>query len=502
MNKINDIILTLSSEEQRRFVLYLDKNNKRDDTKNVELFKLLASNEFNSKEIYNKLYSANKANAYHALRKRLYTSLIDFVANISLEGENSIDIQIIKYILASRTFLQENQFKVAFSILNKAEILANEHHLYALLSEIYHTLIQYSYSNDELSIDDIVNRSQENDKNLQLENQLNIVYAKIKKTLNNYNYESEVVDFRYVFSNTLKDHDIGFNETLSFKSLYQLMTIASSSAFLTKDFLQIEPFLIEAYQAIISNKHKQQLHYHIQVLYIIANTLFRNKKFSQSLNYLNQMQSLMHKGQKKNSDFNLKYYLLLGLNLNYSNKQELAIETLEKVAYKKHPDIESLLNINLSLISFYFQKTEFKKAHTILSKFYHTDQWYTKKAGIEWVIKKNLIEILLHIELKNIDLIESRILSFKRKHFDYLKSIKQERVITFLLLIEEYYKNPEKKSQLKFHTKIEQSFEWVGARKEDIFVMSFYAWLKSKLTNSNLYNTTLNLIQKAQVVNN
>ena len=48
---------------------------------------------------------------------------------------------------------------------------------------------------------------------------------------------------------------------------------------------------------------------------------------------------------------------------------------------------------------------------------------------------------------------------------------------------------------------MEQSFEWIGPEREDIFVMSFYAWLKSKMEKKLLYKTTLDLVAKAQSVN-
>ena len=150
---------------------------------------------------------------------------------------------------------------------------------------------------------------------------------------------------------------------------------------------------------------------------------------------------------------------------------------------------------------FYFQKSDFKKSHTLFSKFYHTDKWYTEKAGKEWVIKKHLIEILLHIELKNIDLIESRLLSFKRNHSNYLKEINQQRVLTYLSLVEAYYKKPEQVTSEIFKDKVENAFEWVNSHREDIFVMSFYAWLKSKMEKESLYNTTLNLIKNVQQQN-
>ena len=147
------------------------------------------------------------------------------------------------------------------------------------------------------------------------------------------------------------------------------------------------------------------------------------------------------------------------------------------------------------------QKSDFKSAKTIFSKFYHTDKYYIEKAGKEWVIKKNIAEIILYIELGELDLIESRLLSFKRSYFDYLKKINQERVIIFINLITSYFKNPEKATSNGFKIKVENAFIWVNEKQEDIFVMSFYAWLKSKIESKPLYETTLALIERAKTVN-
>ena len=204
---------------------------------------------------------------------------------------------------------------------------------------------------------------------------------------------------------------------------------------------------------------------------------------------------MMLRRNKFYNTFKLKYYSLLAFNYNYSGEHSKAISLLEPILPIKHSDIESLLIINLSQVMFYIQSESYKDAHNLFSKFYHTDKWYEAKAGIEWVIKKNLTEIILHIELQNIDLVESRILSFKRNYYPYLKSIKQHRVITYLRLVEWYYKNPELVTLATFKEKVESSFVWIENKREDIFVMSFYAWLKSKMERKDLYETTLELIQ-------
>jgi len=119
---------------------------------------------------------------------------------------------------------------------------------------------------------------------------------------------------------------------------------------------------------------------------------------------------------------------------------------------------------------------------------------------MEWIIKKNLTEIILHIELNNIDLVESRLLSFKRNYNKYLRQIGQERVITYLKFVTEYYKRPELVTSKAFKDKVEKSFKWIEAEQEDIFVMSFFAWLRSKMENKPLYEITLKLVEKAQKV--
>ena len=77
---------------------------------------LLINSEVSSKEICIQLYRKDNKVAFHALRKRLFQSLIDFTANSSLKEENSIDIQLIKFILSARTFLQKEQYEVGYKI--------------------------------------------------------------------------------------------------------------------------------------------------------------------------------------------------------------------------------------------------------------------------------------------------------------------------------------------------------------------------------------------------
>ncbi len=109
-----------------------------------------------SKEICNIIYKKDNKPALHALRKRLFQSIIDFTASSNLKEENSIDMQLIKFILSARTFLQKGQYQIGYKILEKAEITAKEHQLFTILNEVYHTKIQYSHAIPSLNIDEII----------------------------------------------------------------------------------------------------------------------------------------------------------------------------------------------------------------------------------------------------------------------------------------------------------------------------------------------------------
>lgn len=500
MNQLHNIISSFSIEEQQRFMLFLEKRNKRVDTKNIQLFKLAQKGETSTQLICKELYGAQKKEAFYTLKQRLYESLIDFIANNKIQGENSVDMLLIKYILAARDFLLHKNNKAAYKILDKAEVIAKEYQLFPILNEIYHTKIQYAHTIPAINFNETVVYFKENQRNLFLEEELNIVYAKVRHTLKTSTHKHSL-DFQSLIDTLFKEHQINIKQDLSFKSLYQLISIVNISAFIHKDYLKTEVFLIETYRLLNEKKGKEkQVFYHIRVLYLIANTLFRNKKFKESLEYLDSMHSYMLQNKKKYfNSFYLNYILLSALNYNYTNNQKTAIKLLETVLKKKHSDVKTMLEIKLSLITFYFQSNEFKKALQLYTKLNHSDQWYIDKAGIEWTIKKNLIEILLHLELQNIDLFESRLLSFKRKHIQFLLDINQEKVITFLKLVEQYYKNPDIVTTSDFFNLVENSFVFIEAKQEDIFVMSFYAWLKSKMTQQPIYEVTLALIREVQL---
>ena len=66
--------------------------------------------------------------------------------------------------------------------------------------------------------------------------------------------------------------------------------------------------------------------------------------------------------------------------------------------------------------------------------------------------------------------------------------------MTFIGLVNRYYEHPKEVVSESFKTEVAGSFNWLGKEQEDIFVMSFYAWLKAKMLNEDIYMVTLQLV--------
>ncbi len=485
MKQLIALIAVLSKEEHQEFVAYLKRKNRRGDTKNVLLFKLILAGETNALD--RKLYGTPSKNAFHALCKRLQDSLLDFISGKSFSKENSEELEILKLLLASRIFFEQKQYYIAFKSLLKAEKRAKRIAVYPILNEVYHTKIQYAHLNPSWSLTAIIQESEANHGLFQQEYQLNLAYATIKAELKT----PEGKSLREIIEDTFATFHIELNDTLGYKALYQLMEIVSTAAKLQSNYHTIAPFMERLYgligkKGLLADKHR---YYHIHILNLMAITHFRNKKFSESLQLTANMETEMMKNNREfYKRFHEKLTVLKALNRTYTGALDDALMLLE--AYPQHS-----LDLQLLHMTCLFQGEHFNKAYALLRSFRHSDDWYTKKVGWQWVIKKNIIELLLLIELDKLDLVLLRAERFKRTFSKKLRQLGEQRVLTFVQLALRYYENPRLIRSEGFEKEVGDSFTWLGRDREDIFVMGFYAWLKAKMQGASLYAVTLDLVR-------
>lgn len=486
MKQIKAIIDTFSTEDTREFLLFQQKRNRRGDTKNEALFKLIAKGE--TDDLDSKLYGKPSKNSYHALCKRLQDSLIDFVATKSFSGETSEELDILKLLLAARIFFEHKQYKVAFKTLSQAEKKATALDVYAILTEIYHTKIQYAHLDSSLDLSELKQTCQKNLQHFQQEQQLNMIYATIKQELQ----RPQKIPVDAIIEDAFADFTITIDTSLTYKTLFQLLQLTATAATIQSDYHSNLPYMEQLFALVSTKKEPTEKHlfYHIQILYLMALAHFRNKNFEEASVLLAQMETAMkQKNKAYYSRFSEKFVALNGINLNYKGNAVAAIALLQEHQNKS-------LDIALSLLMSLFQQKEYAQAYTIFKNMNHSDVWYEKKMGWIWILKKSIIEILLLIELDKLDLVLSRLQRFQKKFNKKLKTLGETRVLNFMKLVALYYEKPFEVTSEAFYNKVESSFEWIGKEREDVFVMSFYAWLKAKMEGRDLYEVTLELVKK------
>ncbi len=497
MNAIQEVIHLMNNEDIKAFTMYLDKKNKRKDVRNIELFNLLKTDDINSEK---KIFPDKKsADAYHALHKRLYDTLVEFMANRSFENDSSEEHAVLRLLVVSRLFFEHKLTKAAFKSLAKAEAIAAGLEHFSLLNEIYHTQIQFAHLNPALPLDAVVVKFKANKKKLEQEEQLNLGYALLRCELADIYHKGKIVDFQALIKNTIELHGISLRQVLTFKSLYQILFIANEYASINSDYGLIEPFIVKSYGFITGNAAlaERHLYYHIYILYFMANFHFRNGRFAESKLYLEKMNAQLQKQDGKYYNrFCLRYFLLKSLNESYSGNPGQGIDSAEKaLARHKKADPNDSNDLRLALIVLYLQQDAGKDAAKQMVKLSHSDSWYEKKMGMDWAIKKCLVEILLHTQQEHTELALSRIKSFKRRYKKYLAGVNEERVLSYLALIERYVLKPEIAATPQFKNRVEQFMETARSGPKDIFVMSFLAWLLARVRHQSIYTTTLALLE-------
>ncbi|KPM31973.1 Hypothetical protein I595_1621 [Croceitalea dokdonensis DOKDO 023] len=484
MLEITTIYNALSNTERKEFESFLASRNRRSDVKNLRFLKLLAAGR--TKEISTRLYGKPSTAAFHALCKRIYDALIDFVASKSFAEETQGELEVLKLLLASRLFLEQKLYKTAFKTLSKAEekglLLDN----YSILNEIYLTQIQHAHLNTKWVLADIIRKYESNQLKAQVDVRLGMAYAEIKATLGKTNTNS----VQELVNSAFERYQVKVSKDLNFKSLQQLFEITATTAKLQQDFYSVGPFMQSLFAMVKQKgpvKEKHRFNY-LNILYFMAVTAFRNKRFRESEGYLADMQENLSLGKKSYHDvFSEKMLELTALNQLYQGGLDRAVHLLKEATRPK-------LNRLLLLSMCFFLQEDFANGYKVMTSFQHSDGWYLKKAGWIWVLKKNLIEILLLMELDKPDMVIQRLDRFFRNFRKPLLELGEQRVLVFMDLAQEIYEHPKKATTPIFMDKVERSFTWLGRDREDIFVMTFYAWLKAKMENKALYEVVLDLV--------
>ncbi|MGO1584349.1 hypothetical protein [Mesonia sp.] len=473
------LIQALNEEEQHKVLKFLQQHNQRGDVKNIQLFNSIRKGK--TEKLDEKIYGKPSKNAFYALCSRLQENIIEVVAANSFSGETSEEIRCLKCLLASRIFFEKQLYPLAVKTLQRSENLAKKFELYSILNEVYHTKIQYAQHQNKITLTRLFEEAKHNLEAFQNEFRLNMAYAEIETGLR----QNPLQNSKDLIEKTFFKLQIQAEETLTYKSLFQLLSMLSEAAKQQSDYFKILNYASKLFNIVKKKAHFVEKHeyYYLHILSLMANIYFRTKRFEDSLSLLEDLQNKSL--DPKNSSFVMEDTVLLtSLNLIYTNQLDAAITNLEQTSLKTP-------NLNLTLAVCFILQEEPQKAYAIIKEFQHSDHWYEKKIDLLWVIKKNLIHLIVLIELEKVDLVYQHFQSFYKRFGTRLKNAGEERILQFTKLVKAYYDHPEESNSEKLKHQLETSFLSDPEKPADILMLGFYAWIKSKVYQEEVYQVLL-----------
>ncbi|WP_338792031.1 hypothetical protein V9L05_16965 [Bernardetia sp. Wsw4-3y2] len=511
MDNLRSILDTFSEEEKKALHAFVQRQKIRKNRKDLQLLELLQEETiYNGKELLIRLYPKTKNKvAYHALRRRLMQHFIDFIT-LSRSTDQTIEgTDIMGIISLSHYLFEVNLENIAWKYLKKAQNQAQQNEQYHLLNSIYNLALANTDNEFSPPFEELLELRNQNKILAEQEERAHIANCILKNQLAEAKREGKVLDFDKMMNQILEEWDLTKAVSERPRIRFNLLSIARNAVVAKKDYYNFEFFLRANYDELlkdmmISEKNQSyNQYYRLSLLYMLAHVLYRNKKFKESLSYLEEFKSILDSSTKNSKSYKTSFYskfiLLTAANLAFTEQREKAIQLLENLL-KKNKSILStndILNTHLNLVFYHFQKSNFKQAHKVLLDFGHSDTWVEKKMGKEWVVRKWLIESVLQFELKNDDIARKIISKIKQKYASLLGQSNYQNSRPFLNLLEEYMRYPQRVTHPDFSEKVDKVITFAeSSQQEDLQEMAFYAWLKSKMERREYYETLLEIANK------
>ncbi len=501
MDKIKEIITTLAADDIREFRSFIHRQKKKKGRKDLELFEFLLKHEESKPKVVAAHLGVPNKEAYYAVRKRLLRHLTDFIVLKRMDTDPTAFSSIMSYITLARYLFTKKTDKLAWFYLDKAESIAQAHEQFGLLNNIYLLQIRNVPSKHAPDIQEIIEKHKANRQLLDEDERALFAHGLIRQKLHERRIEGKFININRTIYEILSKYDLAEVVIKRPRLLYNIASIVRGAAITQADFKNFEPYIIGQYKSA-EEKYgfsKHQHFYKLNLLYMIAHALYRNRNFEEALNWLDVYHEniLAHDKSHYNGFYPL-YVMLLAAIRNFQGRLEEAIQLHEELLEAKtvKMNMENRLTASLNLATYYGFSENFDKTRDILWAM-PTDRTCEKNMGKEWLLKKNMIEMLAQYEMGNDEIALNRIRSIERYFGEFITRPSNVYIKRFLNFIRMYISNPEAVNSDNFYEKLDAKFDVGPEGLQNIIDISFYCWLKAKVFKRPFYEVLLATVNRS-----
>ncbi len=516
MDELRLTLQTLPPDDRRDLARYLQWQRKlspaRLDLRLLLL--LLRPREHAPAELIKKLYPDEpNAVAYYALRKRLMRALTDFLLLRQRQQDATAATSVRGQLTLAQYLMGAGVPRLAWAMLRKAEKLALANEQFEPLNAVYNVQVQYADSAHADPLDEILRRRARNKHFADEEERAGLADAVLRQRLRQARLRGRgAVPADALLAEVLREYDLQEAFARSPSLLCRLMSIARQAMLLRGDFADFAVYIERCY-GLMERRHgfaPAQRAYQLRLLYMLAHALYRARRFAESVTYLEQGRELLAAAPGRQFvDLSARFTFLQAADYAFLRRNPDSIGLLE-AALKAKPTLlpTDELTARLQLTFHYFAEGNFARASQTLSSLDRTDHWLEANLGVEWVLKHNLGEMLIQLELGNADLALTRLRVIRRRLQELHPATEPapdgsapaapeggpyHSVLTFLGFVREIIQDPAVARTPDFAARVARIPAFLSEEKEDLQVVSFFAWLKARVLGRRYYEVLLEL---------
>lgn len=488
MDFIRETILTFTQKDKEEFERFLARKQVRKQRKDILVFQhLFEEHMTGSISALNLKGDQN----YHAIRKRLSKELSNYLVLKRTQAEDDSESNL----LMIQHFIDLTRFKIAWKLLIKEELKAeklNKINTTLKIQRLKISIMPY-YGGEEFEVT--------KQKTLQLQklqektDQFQMSFIQIQNELKHKMSKGDLNTSQETIDHVLNEYSLINGNELTPKIYLRIIEIIRSEYLIVRKFKAFAEVAQQYYDKIIQKFQvdKIDLEIRAQLEYIMAHAYFRVRNFKTSMIHIEALKQVMMQNEFIDVNFKSRYLSLKSSINVFEGHLEEAISVHANVLEIENSrlSVKEQLNLSLNLVAYYCCQESFSKANRILLFMNESDRFYQKHMGREWLIRKDLIRSLVQVELENVEIAINILVSVKKKHSDMFATEQYAMVFFYINTLVGYLNDPHQ-TTIENLTQMETQTNF---KKDKLFddpkLLSFYVWLKSKISNKNLYQLLL-----------
>lgn len=485
MDILNQIVQGLTKEEIRFYKLLAMRTQSGNDRKDVKLFDEMRKKGegFDEAVFLKKYYLGQAKNAYYRLKNRL---LNDVAESLVLHHFSDDEQSYALHLLALENhFSTQNKFKIAHYFLKKAESLALKNENFQLLDIIYAEYIKLSHELFQVNPELYIHKRTANLQNINSHKQIDDILAAVAYRLKTtQNFKQGDVSIMQVLQKTIDDFSNDAHLKKSPVLRLKLYQAVSQLLLQRRAYVALEEYLIKLYNDFKTENLFTKANHdtHLQMLTYIVNSLFKNHKIRESLQYAEQLRLAMEQFNNLHYDkYFFYYYNSLVINYSVIDKAK-AIEILNQL--KSHKQIKSNqyyeIFVHLNLAVQHYDIKQYHEAIRALNKLCLLQSYKATDNALKFKIA--LADLIIRVELQDFDIFEYKLAQMRKDFAHLLQEKAHAKEAAFTKLMVALAKQPWHELNTKTKAKVVAFIdEYSHSQQADDEILSYVAWLKTKV---------------------